>query len=122
MNAYTSIFFACIDKIVSELDVRFAIGCNVLKYVSALNPSSKHFLCPDTINELVKLYPRSGIDEFILNNLSAANPFYNHVNKTIRILIFSDFNLRSGVGSGNDKQKKVQLIGNLGPMSAPRFL
>ena len=39
----TSILFACADKFVSELDARFAIGCNVMKCVSALNPSSKHF-------------------------------------------------------------------------------
>ena len=58
----------CIYNFVSELDAEFAIGYNVLKCVSSLNPSSKHFLCPETINELVKLYPRSGINEFILNN------------------------------------------------------
>ena len=41
-----------------------------------MNPSSKHILYPDTINELVKFYPRSGIDEFILNNqLSSAKSF-----------------------------------------------
>ena len=59
-----SILIAYVDNFVSELDARFAIGSNVLKYVSALNPSSKHFLCPDTINwvnfilevSLMKLY------------------------------------------------------------------
>ena len=56
-----SILFAYVDNFVSELDARFAIGSNVLKYVSALNPSSKQFLCPDTINEMVKVNTRSDI-------------------------------------------------------------
>ena len=71
----TSILFACIDKFVSELDARFAIGCNVLKFVSALNLSSKHIKKNAQIL-LTKLYPGSGIDEFILNNrLSTATSF-----------------------------------------------
>ena len=39
---------------------------NFVSELDALNPSSKYLLCLDTIIELVKLYPRSGIDEFIL--------------------------------------------------------
>ena len=37
-------------------------------YQRPLNPISKLFLFPDTINELLKLYPRNGVDKFILND------------------------------------------------------
>ena len=82
---------ACIDKFVSELHARFAIDCNVLKLVSALNPSSKHFLCPDIINELVKLYPRCGIIEFILNNqFSSAKSFLQSLREKASSMTISE--------------------------------
>lgn len=63
----TGILYACVDKFISELDARFTVNCSVLKCVSALNPCSPNFLCPDTINELVKLYPTSGIDTIMIH-------------------------------------------------------
>ena len=83
----TGILYSCIDKFISELDARFAVNCSVLKCVSALNPSSSNFLCPDTVNELVKLYPTSGIDTIMIHTqLSSAKSFIQSLDKNLTLL------------------------------------
>ena len=87
----TGILFACIDKFISELDARFTVNCSVLKSVSALNPSATNFLCPDTVNELVKLYPTSGIDTMMLHSqLSSAKSFIQSLEKDITSLTINE--------------------------------
>jgi len=81
------ILFSCVDRFLSELDARFTVHCNVLKCVSALNPSSSNFLCPDTVKELVKLYPTSGIDTMMIDTqLSSAKSFIQSLEKNVTSL------------------------------------
>ena len=83
----TGILFACIDKFVSELDSRFTVNCTVLESVSALNPKAANFLCMDTISELVRLYPTSGIDTTVLQpQISSAKSFMQTQDNDLRLL------------------------------------
>lgn len=80
----TGVLFACVDKFISELNDRFTVNCSVLKSTSALNPSSSNFLCPDTVNELVKLYPTSGVDTIMIHaQLSSAKSFLQSLEKNV---------------------------------------
>ena len=83
----TRILFACVDRFISELDARFTVNCSVLKCVSVLNPSSPNFLCPDTVIELVKLYPTSGIDTLMIHTqMSSAKSFIQSLDKSATLL------------------------------------
>ena len=87
----TGIIIAYIDKFISELNARFTANCSVLKIVSALNPTSSNLLCPDTMNELVKLYPTCGIDTMVIHTqLSTAKAFIQSL-ETKSLLTIHEF-------------------------------
>jgi hypothetical protein len=59
----------------------------VLKCVSALNPNSSNFLCPDTVIGLVKLYPTSGIGaDIIYAHLASAKSIFQSSGKNEKLL------------------------------------
>lgn len=80
----TSVLYACVDKFLSELDARFTVNNSVLRSLSAFKPTSPDFLSSGKVADLVRQYPRIGIDTLILESqLCSAKAFIHSLDPPV---------------------------------------
>lgn len=90
----SQVFYACIDRILTELNARFTQNSKLLACMSSLDPQSEDFLSAEKIGTLAKLYPTLDINHLLVEvEASTAKSYISSLQKPIHNLLDLRFEL-----------------------------